>query len=113
MSPKYTLDIYNDINKNLNRDLKIYEIFDLILMYEDIKNKKPNPEIYNKVIERLNISKEECIIIEDSLEGVKAACNAGIDVINLVEESMTKFQEEIDNISTYKVDSLKEILDSL
>ncbi len=111
MSPKYTLDIYNDINKNLNRDLKIYETFDLILMYEDIKNKKPNPEIYNKVIERLNVSKEECVIIEDSLEGVKAACNAGIDVINLVEESMTKFQEEIDNISTYKVDSLKEILD--
>lgn len=113
MSPKYTLDIYNDINKNLNSKFKIYEIFDLILMYEDIKNKKPNPEIYNKVIEKLNISKDECIIIEDSLEGVKAACNAEIDVINLVEESMTKFQKEIDNLSTYKINSLKEILDLL
>lgn len=113
MSPKYTLDIYNDINKNLNSEFKIYDTFDLILMYEDIKNKKPNPEIYLKVIERLNVSKEECIIIEDSLEGVKAANNAGMEVINLVEKSMINFQDEIDSLSTYKINSLKEILDLL
>jgi len=110
LSPKNIIEIYNNINQKLINEFKINDIFDLILTYEDVTKKKPNPEIYLKVVEKLNVSKEECLIIEDSLEGVKAANNAEIEVLNVVDENMYKTQEQIDKLSTYKMNNLGELL---
>lgn len=108
LTPKYAIDIYNDINKNLIADFKIYDVFDLVLTYEDVKEKKPNPEIYLKAMEKMNVSKEQCLIIEDSLEGIKAANNAGIEVVNIVDKNMYKVQKKIDDLSNYKMNTLEE-----
>ena len=110
LSPKKIVEIYNDVNQNLINEFKINDVFDLVLTYEDVTKKKPNPEIYLKVLEKLNVSKKECLIIEDSLEGVKAANNAEIDVINVVDKNMYKIQDLIDKLSTYKMNDLSEIL---
>jgi len=110
LSPRNIIEIYNNVNKKLIKEFKINDIFDLVLTYEDVTKKKPNPEIYLKVIEKLNISKEECLIIEDSLEGVKAANNAGIEVLNVIDENMYKTQKLIDKLSTYKMYNLSEVL---
>ena len=110
LSPKKVLEIYNTINKKLIDEFKMNDVFDLIITYEDVKEKKPNPEVYLKVLEKLNVSKEDCLIIEDSLEGVKAANNAGIEVLNIVDENMYKTQNTIDKLSTYKLNNLYELL---
>ena len=110
LSPKNIVDIYNNVNLKLINEFKINDIFDLVLTYEDVTKKKPNPEIYLKVLEKLSVSKEECLIIEDSLEGVKAANNAGIDVLNVVDKNMYKTQDLIDKLSTYKMNDLSEVL---
>ena len=49
-------------------------------------------------------------INERPLEGVKAANNADIDVINVVDKNMYKKQELIDELSTYKMNDLSEVL---
>ncbi len=113
ISPKSTLDIYNYKNTNLNSQFKIYESFDLVLSQDDVKNKKPDPEVYLTAIDKMNVQKNKCLIIEDSLEGVKAANNAGIDVLNIVDKNMFATQEQIDNLSTYKLDSLKDFYELL
>lgn len=113
LSPKYIIDIYNNVNKNLIKDFKIYDTFDLVLTYEDVQNRKPNPEIYLTTVDRLNVSKEKCLIIEDSLEGMKAANSSGIEVLNIVDENMYKTQKVIDTLSTYKMNNLKEFLELL
>ena len=110
LSPKKVLEIYNNINQKLIKEFKIYDVFDLVLTYDDVKKKKPNPEVYLKVLERLNVSKEECLILEDSLEGVEAANNAGIEVLNIVDKNMYKTQSTIDRLSKYKMDNLNELL---
>lgn len=110
LSTKNIIEIYNNVNKKLIDEFKIYDIFNLVLTYEDVTNKKPNPEIYLKAIEKLNVSKEKCLIVEDSLEGVKAANNAGIEVLNVVDENMYKTQNIIDSLSTYKMNNLNEFL---
>jgi HAD superfamily hydrolase (TIGR01509 family) len=46
----------------------------------DLKASKPNPEIFEKAVLLSGISKENCVIIEDSDNGVKAANDAGIFV---------------------------------
>ena len=44
----------------------------------DLKESKPNPEIFVKAAKLTGHSKEECIVIEDSTNGIVAAKSAGI-----------------------------------
>jgi beta-phosphoglucomutase-like phosphatase (HAD superfamily) len=44
----------------------------------DLKQSKPHPEIFIKAAEHTGCEKDECIVIEDSTNGIKAANNAGI-----------------------------------
>lgn len=80
------LDIYSKKNKRMLEQMNIVEVFDLITRKEDVKNKKPNPEIYNKIMQYYNASPNECLIFEDSYTGVLAGKNAGIEVINIYDK---------------------------
>jgi beta-phosphoglucomutase family hydrolase len=59
-----------------NNHLKKY--FDIILTKEDVKQHKPNPELYLKIAKKLKVSPKDCIVIEDSIAGVEAAKRAGM-----------------------------------
>jgi len=48
---------------------------------EDVRQKKPNPEAYRCALARLGVSADQCVAIEDSENGLRAACSAGIDTI--------------------------------
>lgn len=65
------------------KKLKIYHLFESILSNEDVKNPKPNPEIYNTIMERLNSNKEDTYIFEDSQYGLQAAYTSGANVIRI------------------------------
>lgn len=52
--------------------------FDLILAGDDVKNKKPDPEIYNTACKRIGIPADRCLVIEDSMVGLRAATSAGM-----------------------------------
>ncbi|NLC05934.1 MAG: HAD-IA family hydrolase, partial [Erysipelothrix sp.] len=66
--------------RSLNK-VGLFEKFDYLVFGDMVSNSKPNPEIYNKVIEDLGILKKDAVILEDSYHGIKAANNAEIDVI--------------------------------
>src|SRR5690606_12825188 len=40
--------------------------FDFYLSNEDVSKSKPDPEIYNKAIKMLNLSPQQCLIVEDN-----------------------------------------------
>ncbi len=63
-------------------DLKKY--FQIIHAGEAIKNGKPHPDIYLKTAKMLDVSPEECVVIEDSSSGVLAATRAGMKVIGIL-----------------------------
>ncbi len=44
----------------------------------DLKQSKPHPEIFIKAAEATGFKKEECLVIEDSTNGIEAAKSAGI-----------------------------------
>lgn len=54
---------------------------DLKLSNEDVSQSKPDPEIYIKAMEKLNLSPEECLIIEDNENGIKAAKSSGANLL--------------------------------
>lgn len=57
---------------------KINNLFDAIVCADDIVNSKPDPEIFLKAAEKVNVKPENCIVIEDSEAGIRAAFNAGM-----------------------------------
>ncbi|MBO9675899.1 MAG: HAD family phosphatase [Sphingobacteriaceae bacterium] len=52
--------------------------FSLFITRTDVSKSKPDPESYNLCVERLGLQKDECIVFEDTLNGVKSAMAAGI-----------------------------------
>ncbi len=54
--------------------------FDFILAGDIVSKKKPDPEIYNLALSKTALKPEECLVIEDSRNGVLAAKAAGMHV---------------------------------
>lgn len=59
------------------------ELFDAILTSEDFSRSKPDPDCYLKAAARFNVSPEECIVFEDSFNGLKSGRSAGMRVVGL------------------------------
>jgi putative hydrolase of the HAD superfamily len=52
--------------------------FDAILTREDVARVKPAPDLYLKAAEVLGVAPAQCVVLEDSLNGVRAAKAAGM-----------------------------------
>jgi beta-phosphoglucomutase-like phosphatase (HAD superfamily) len=61
--------------------LDLREAFDFVATRDDVEHGKPNPEIYQLVARELGVAASECLVIEDSPTGVKAALSAGMHVV--------------------------------
>lgn len=51
--------------------------FEFIVSGDMVAKGKPDPEIYNKCLEKLNLNGDECLVLEDSLNGIRAGNAAG------------------------------------
>ena len=69
--------------------LGIRDQLDFILTRDDVEKGKPDPEIYLKAQELLDLEKDECLVIEDSVNGIRAGQNAGMSVF-AVTNSVTR-----------------------
>lgn len=98
------------MNKQLEK-ASIREYFDEIVCKDEVEKTKPNPEIYLKVADKLNINPKNCVVIEDSLAGVKAAYKANMKVLHV--EDIKKADEEIKKYCYKSFNSLLEIKDEV
>ncbi len=69
-----------NIDRVFNR-FNLNQYFTAKISGADLMHSKPHPEIFEKAAELGNTAKENCIVIEDSDNGVKAANDAGIFVL--------------------------------
>lgn len=61
----------------------VLDFLDLLVTNQDVSYSKPHPEGYTKCINYFNISKNYCIIVEDSPKGLEAAKLSGANVIQI------------------------------
>lgn len=71
------------IERNL-KQLDIYELFDKKVSGMELENPKPHPDIFLKAADMLSVSPSECIVIEDSKNGVLSARAAGMACLGFV-----------------------------
>lgn len=83
----YKLAIASTANKesiyNVLNSFNITKMFDVILTHNDIKHPKPDPEVFLKCLEKLEVNNDEVLIYEDSDVGCEAAENANIKYIKI------------------------------
>jgi len=76
----------NSITKTAHLMLEktgIKDLFDDIISNQDVKNPKPDPEGYLKLMKKYDTDKEMCYIVEDSPKGRQAAYASGANVIEV------------------------------
>ncbi|MEA3317175.1 MAG: beta-phosphoglucomutase [Bacteroidota bacterium] len=65
------------------KQLKIEDYFDVIIDGTKVSKSKPDPEVFTKGSQELNIDKKNCLVFEDAIAGVQAALNAGMPCIGV------------------------------
>ncbi|MDD2367943.1 MAG: HAD family phosphatase [Sulfuricurvum sp.] len=56
---------------------------DFYISNQDVTHGKPDPEMYNKAISKMGLAPEECMIVEDNENGIKAARASGAHVMEV------------------------------
>lgn len=107
------MEIYKNENENIKNKADIDKYFSLTLLKEDVRELKPNPEVYLKVLDLLNVNAEECLIFEDSLIGVQAANASGIDVAVIYDKYSDGNRKEINELSKYSFDNYMDVINNI
>ena len=90
----------------LNNSLQSYlEYFSQIITFEDVKNHKPSPDAYDMAVRLSRKANKNCIVIEDSIIGVKAAKAANLHSLLTLPPWLASF-DNIPRIASACVDCL-------
>lgn len=96
-------------------DLKKY--LDFTLSNQDVTKAKPDPEIYTTAINRFGFKPEECLVVEDNPNGVKAALGSGANLLKVetvhdvtytnIKNRIKEIEEEMNNSNKLLLGGLK------
>ena len=85
---------------------QIEEYFEVFVTGDYVKKSKPEPDIFLYASEKLGVSPEDCLVIEDSHNGVRAAKKAGMKCVGI--NSDPEGRQDI-SIANLVINSFKEI----
>jgi beta-phosphoglucomutase len=97
-APKENIDL-------VLRELNLSGIFDCIVFGQEVSESKPSPQIHLLAAKKLKVAPNDCVVIEDSPMGVKAAKTAGMKCLAIANTHPRQEFEEADRI----VDSLENV----
>ena len=60
------------------------QLFDAILTSEDFAESKPSPDCYLRAAQRFGLERDACVVLEDSVNGLRSGRAAGMMVVGLV-----------------------------
>jgi len=84
---------------------RLADIFQVVVTADDVANGKPHPEPYARTIEELRLTPPDCVVIEDSVNGILSAKRAGAKCIAVA----TSFQRDELTDADVVVDRLGDI----
>ncbi len=108
LRPRMTTTLTNGLLTRLADVSSLDEVFDMILSGSEVSALKPDPEIYLKAANSLNVDPARCAVLEDSEAGVRAGKAAGMTVIG-VPNIFTSHQDH--SLADHVVESLTEVVE--
>lgn len=104
-SPHHWIDMVND-------RFHLDDLVPFILSAEDIDAPgKPDPAIYHAAADRLGVDPARCVVVEDSVNGVRAAVSAGMHTIAFQPDRTAA--RDLADATVSSPDALRAALDSL
>ena len=94
------------------------QLFDAILTSEDFERSKPDPDCYLKAAARLGVKESECIVFEDSFNGLRSGRAAemavvGLATTNKIEDIKDLSDVQISDYQSISYSSLEHLLNSI
>ena len=92
----------------------LYQFLDFFLSNQDVENPKPSPEIYTMAMDKLGLSPNECLIVEDNPNGIAAARASGAFVMEVTSVEEVNYENimkhvELTTSSTNNVHEMKSL----
>ena len=86
-------------------ELNLAGIFDCVVFGQEVSESKPSPQIYLLAAKKLEVTPNDCVVIEDSPLGVKAAKTAAMKCLSITNTHPRQKLKEADKV----VDSLENV----
>jgi HAD superfamily hydrolase (TIGR01509 family) len=113
LRPKYrialTTSSRKDVKDRIFDKFQLHTYFDHIVTGDMVTNGKPHPEPYLLTLSKINLLPEECIVIEDSDNGIASAKGAGIKTI-AVTHTFPKHKLAQSDFIVENLESIKKII---
>jgi len=92
------------------KQVGILDLFDAVADGNNVRNAKPDPEVFNKAASMLGIKPENCVVFEDAIAGVQAALNAGMMCIGVGSANiLTKAHFVVSGLNEMNIEKLSTI----
>ena len=93
---KFSMGVVTSSRKDhfdiIHKKSGLLKYIDFVLTSDDYAETKPSPAPYLKAVAKTGLKKEECIVIEDSERGLRAALSAGLKCY-VIPTSLTKYSD--------------------
>jgi len=77
---------------SFNKRCGFYDVFDLVILSDEVGLIKPDPQIYKLTLKKLKISPEEAVFIDDCMVHIKTAQNLGMYTILFVNPQNLRYK---------------------
>ncbi|MDO8488203.1 MAG: HAD family phosphatase [bacterium] len=99
---------WHEVEKELEQ-VDLYLAFDVTTTVEEVLLPKPAPDLFLATAQKMGLEPAECVVIEDSLAGVRAAVESGMRVVGLASGYASRQQLEKAGVNLV-VDNLNEVV---
>ena len=90
--------------------LGIYDLFTYVWSCEDFGTTKSDPDIYRMAAERLGVSVNEVIFVDDNYNADRTAMAAGMTVWGIYDDSSAEYEAQIRGVTDGYAQELSELL---
>lgn len=91
--------------------LGIYDLFDNVWSCDDFATSKTDPVIYVKAAEKMGVTTEEVLFLDDNYNADKTAKSAGMKVCGVYDKTSEEYIEEMKALCDYYIYDFSELID--
>lgn len=99
-------ELAEEVLKNNN----VREYFEVLVTSDDVNKGKPEPDVFLKAAELMNVDASDCLVFEDTHAGVLAGKAAGMGVIAIYDAVSEEYMEEIKNSADHYLMCFSELV---
>lgn len=98
LHPRYRIGLLSNVGRGFIDDLftqsELDELFETVVLSNEVGLAKPSPDIFRLTAERLGLSTDECVMIDDSINNIDGAKAVGMQ--GIVYQSLRQMTAELD-----------------